>query len=58
MTTHSEIAITRKDKFLELEKQKMDLEVIYREKEGQLKVEYAAEFDKLRVERDKIRQEY
>lgn len=37
VTSQSEMAITKKNKWLELERQKHDIEIIYKEKEEQLK---------------------
>lgn len=57
VTSKSEIANTKKQKWLELERQKNDIEIIYKEKEQQIKTELNLIIDELRVERDDLKKE-
>lgn len=57
VTSKSEIAVAKQQKWLDLQRQKNDVELIYKEKEEQLKMKATLELEQIRVERDKLQQQ-
>ena len=55
MNSKAEISIAKKQNWLELERQKNEIEIIYQEKTEQLKANFNIEIEDLRVSRDQYK---
>lgn len=56
-TSKTDLTLVKKQKWLELERQKTELAASFREKEEQLNIKHEIETEKLRNERDELRSE-